>query len=115
MKIHFYIRFLNFTNNSRETGRNATVIIDMNGQTTSITDPNNKGDAKKFTFDYSYWSHDGCKMDNNGYFVPDTSHPNGKKFADQVISKFLCCIISITLKVNIYYLCILFFKIILRI
>ncbi|XP_076455652.1 kinesin-like protein KIF28 isoform X2 [Babylonia areolata] len=55
----------------------------MQGATTSITDPNSKDDVKKFTFDYSYWSHDGCKTEANGYYGPDTSHPNGKKFCDQ--------------------------------
>lgn len=56
----------------------------MNGATTSITDPSGSNDVKKFTFDFSYWSHDGCKDDGTGYFAPDTSHAHGKKFADQV-------------------------------
>ncbi|XP_059144638.1 kinesin-like protein KIF28P isoform X3 [Physella acuta] len=54
----------------------------MTGSTTVIKDPNS-GEEKKFNFDYSYWSHDGCKEMPDGTFVPDTSHPNGKKFADQ--------------------------------
>lgn len=69
--------------NGREKDRNAQLIIDMQGATTTITDPSNSSDVKKFTFDYSYWSHDGCKDDGTGYFGPDTSHPHGKKFADQ--------------------------------
>jgi len=56
----------------------------MNGSTTTITDPTATSDVKKFTFDYSYWSHDGSKDDGTGYYGPDTSHANGKKFADQV-------------------------------
>lgn len=68
--------------NSREKSRNATLIINMQGATTTITDPSSK-DVKKFTFDYSYWSHDGCKTESNGYFAPDPSQPNGKKFCDQ--------------------------------
>ncbi|KAL5010885.1 hypothetical protein ScPMuIL_013190 [Solemya velum] len=55
----------------------------MQGATTTITDPNASEPPKKFTFDYSYWSHDGCKEESNGFFGPDTSHPNGRKFADQ--------------------------------
>ena len=39
---------------------------------------------KSFTFDYSYWSHDGSKEEKDGYSAPDPSHPNGKKFCDQV-------------------------------
>lgn len=42
----------------------------MEGNTTIITDPNT-GVQKKFTFDHSYWSHDGFREDSNGIFVPD--------------------------------------------
>ncbi|XP_076437363.1 kinesin-like protein KIF28 [Babylonia areolata] len=59
------------------------MIIDMQGATTSITDPNDESDVKKFTFDYSYWSFDGCKTQANGYYGADKSHANGKKFCDQ--------------------------------
>ncbi|XP_070175288.1 kinesin-like protein KIF28P isoform X2 [Littorina saxatilis] len=55
----------------------------MNGATTSITDPNDASDVKKFAFDYSYWSHDGSKADANGYYCADSSHPNARKFCDQ--------------------------------
>ncbi|OWF37465.1 Kinesin-like protein KLP6 [Mizuhopecten yessoensis] len=48
----------------------------------NITDPSGSDEPRKFTFDFSYWSHDGCK-ENNGYYEPDPSQPNGKKFADQ--------------------------------
>ena len=72
--------------NKREIGRNAQRIIDMNGNSTKITNPAD-GESKSFTFDHSYWSFDGCKEEKNGYCSPDPSHPNGKKFCDQV-SKF---------------------------
>lgn len=66
--------------NSRETSMNATLIIDMIGQTTTIKDPNNPKDGpKKFSFDYSYWSHDGF-VDNDGYLSADS--PSGR-YADQ--------------------------------
>ncbi|XP_037069265.1 kinesin-like protein KIF28P isoform X2 [Pollicipes pollicipes] len=68
--------------NSREKGRNAQLILDVNKNTTFIRDPAPGGETKSFTFDYSYWSFDGSK-DVNGYFQPDTSHKNGSKFADQ--------------------------------
>ena len=55
----------------------------MIGPTTIITNPED-GDEKKFAFDYSYWSFDGSKEQPNGYFAADPSHPNGKKFCDQV-------------------------------
>ncbi|XP_045207845.2 kinesin-like protein KIF28P isoform X2 [Mercenaria mercenaria] len=69
--------------NGRERDRNAVLIIEMSGATTKIIDPSGSNEEKKFTFDYSYWSHDGCKDNGTGYFAPDTSSPNGKKFADQ--------------------------------
>ncbi|KAH9524310.1 Kinesin-like protein kif28p [Bulinus truncatus] len=56
----------------------------MNGPATTIKNPAN-GEEKKFNFDYSYWSHDGYKEAGDGSVVPDTSQPNGKKFADQKI------------------------------
>ncbi|KAJ4948646.1 hypothetical protein JOQ06_020176 [Pogonophryne albipinna] len=44
--------------NSRETGRNAKCVIQMQGNTTCITNPKlPKDGAKNFSFDYSYWSH----------------------------------------------------------
>ena len=70
--------------NKREIGRNAKLIVDMNGNTTTIWDPKNTDDRKKFTFDHSYWSFDGSKDDKSGYTAPDPSHKNGKKFCDQV-------------------------------
>ncbi|XP_077444807.1 kinesin-like protein KIF1C isoform X2 [Stigmatopora argus] len=44
--------------NSRETGRNAKCVIQMQGNTTCIVNPKQPKDAgKNFTFDHSYWSH----------------------------------------------------------
>uniref|UniRef100_A0A3Q2Q685 Kinesin family member 1C n=1 Tax=Fundulus heteroclitus TaxID=8078 RepID=A0A3Q2Q685_FUNHE len=45
--------------NSRELGRNAKCVIQMQGNSTCISNPKqpNKDGAKNFTFDYSYWSH----------------------------------------------------------
>ena len=76
--------------NDREKKRAARLIVDMNGNTTKITNPNDKNDSKKFTFDYSYWSFDGCKTEKDGYCSPDSKHANGKKFADQVKIKLHC-------------------------
>lgn len=65
-------------------------MIDMVGNSTYITDPERSaGDAdakKKFTFDYSYWSHSGFKEREDGYFAPTA--PN---YADQVGSWGLNC------------------------
>uniref|UniRef100_A0A3B5A925 Kinesin-like protein n=1 Tax=Stegastes partitus TaxID=144197 RepID=A0A3B5A925_9TELE len=43
--------------NSRETGRNAKCVIQMQGNTTISNPKQAKDGAKNFTFDYSYWSH----------------------------------------------------------
>ncbi|XP_063786803.1 kinesin-like protein KIF1C [Pseudophryne corroboree] len=44
--------------NSRETSHDAKCVIQMQGNTTCISNPKQPKDApKNFTFDYSYWSH----------------------------------------------------------
>uniref|UniRef100_A0A096MEW2 Kinesin family member 1C n=1 Tax=Poecilia formosa TaxID=48698 RepID=A0A096MEW2_POEFO len=44
--------------NSRELGRNAKSVIQMQGNRSRISNPKQPKDgAKTFTFDYSYWSH----------------------------------------------------------
>jgi len=70
--------------NNREVGRKAKMIIDMSGNSTTIRHPNDPKDSRNSAFDHSYWSFDGFKEDKDGYAAPDPSHPNGKKFADQV-------------------------------
>ncbi|PIO69513.1 kinesin motor domain protein [Teladorsagia circumcincta] len=66
--------------NDREKGRKAQLIIEMpDGQRTCIRDPNNPSDEKWFTFDHSYWSHDGFKTEKDGYFSPEDS-----RYADQL-------------------------------
>ena len=38
----------------------STLIIGMSGQSTTILDPSNPAEEpKSFSFDFSYWSHDG--------------------------------------------------------
>lgn len=51
--------------NSRETARNAKLIVDMTGNTTTLADPSDDGRKKTFAFDYSYWSHDSfCERED---------------------------------------------------
>lgn len=64
--------------NSREQGLNAYCCIEMNGPTTTITNPETK-EAKPFAFDESFWSHDGFEDDGTGYMKPLA----GSKYADQ--------------------------------
>lgn len=49
----------------------------MQGPSTLITDPQT-GKERTFTFDHSFWSHDGFIEEPNGFLVPE-----GDKYADQ--------------------------------
>jgi len=44
--------------NRRETELKSKLIVDMKDKTTIITNPET-GEKKDFTFDFSFWSHDG--------------------------------------------------------
>ncbi|KAM7539407.1 hypothetical protein Aperf_G00000055836 [Anoplocephala perfoliata] len=58
--------------NDREKSRNAKLVISMTGNLTGISNPENPSEIKNFTFDHSYWSHDGFVVDKNGVYVPDS-------------------------------------------
>ncbi|CAH1788618.1 unnamed protein product [Owenia fusiformis] len=62
--------------NEREKTMKSKLCLQMVGNTTTITDE--KGGTKNFTFDYSYWSHEGFKSNADGYLEPTDS-----KYADQ--------------------------------
>uniref|UniRef100_UPI000180AFDB kinesin-like protein KIF28P n=1 Tax=Ciona intestinalis TaxID=7719 RepID=UPI000180AFDB len=64
--------------NEREKSRSSRLIINMNGGTTIISDPDDKYPDKKFTFDFSYWSHDGYRERDDGYL-----EPADQRYADQ--------------------------------
>ncbi|XP_035688755.1 kinesin-like protein KIF28P [Branchiostoma floridae] len=67
--------------NDREKARNATLIINMVGNTTTIKDPANLSEeGRKFTFDFSYWSHDGYRERDDGYLEKASA---GSNYADQ--------------------------------
>lgn len=65
--------------NQREIDRKSKLIIKMRGNTTTITDPED-GKERDYTFDYSYWSHDGFKETESGYLVKDKE---SSPYADQ--------------------------------
>ncbi|XP_052232106.1 kinesin-like protein KIF28 isoform X2 [Dreissena polymorpha] len=57
--------------NQREIDRQAKCVIKMDGQMTMIYNPDAPNeDPKKFSFDYSYWSHDGFRMTPDGSAEP---------------------------------------------
>ena len=41
----------------------------MNGNTTTLFDPDDPEKKREFTFDYSFWSHDGFVTRPDGYNV----------------------------------------------
>lgn len=52
----------------------------MDAETTILVNPDDtKVAPRKFTFDHSYWSHDGFEEDADGYCKPATP-----KYVDQV-------------------------------
>ena len=66
--------------NQREKDRTSKLIIKMQGQMTSIYNPETpKEEPKKFSFDYSYWSHDGFQEDSEGILVES----GGSNYASQ--------------------------------
>ena len=63
--------------NAREKERESHCIIEMPGNNqTKIYDEAGKG--KTYTFDHSFWSHDGFRTLESGYFEPED-----EKYADQ--------------------------------
>ena len=65
--------------NQREKQRESQCCIDMpGGNQTKIFD--DTGKEKTFTFDHSFWSHDGYRTLENGYMEPEDD-----KYADQKI------------------------------
>lgn len=59
--------------NEREKKLKDKCILKMDGYKTTITNPAD-GNTKDFTFDYSFWSHDGYIEESNGYLKTDPSH-----------------------------------------
>lgn len=53
--------------NQREIDLQSKLIIKMNGNTTYITNPED-GKERDFNFDYSFWSHDGFKVNDEVIF-----------------------------------------------
>ncbi|XP_076815632.1 kinesin-like protein KIF28 [Clavelina lepadiformis] len=66
--------------NQRELSRKAKCVVSMQGNSTTITNPTNK-ETKQFSFDYSYWSHDGYVVDQNGRLIQSEA---SSRYADQM-------------------------------
>lgn len=71
--------------NNREREMNSKCCVNMQGPQTILkgnpeTMPKEPAE-RNFKFDYSYWSFDGFKEEDNGYLAPDGK---GSKYADQL-------------------------------
>jgi len=54
------------------------LCVDMTDTETIVTDILDTQEEKKYTFDFSFWSHDGYKTLENGYTEPEP----GSKYKD---------------------------------
>lgn len=76
------VRLRPFTQKEKE--RNNKRIVDIRDNTVVLYNlHHNDVQLKKFTFDYSYWSHDGFRRDESGINVPDLAHPNSERYVSQ--------------------------------
>ncbi|XP_021031486.1 kinesin-like protein KIF28P [Mus caroli] len=64
----------------REKNSGSQCVISMHSGSVTIRDPKNEERVKTFTFDLTYWSHDGFQKDEDGVLIP--SDP-ASKFAGQ--------------------------------
>ena len=88
--------------NTREKDHNSECIIEMPGQNqTKIKDENGK--ERTFTFDHSFWSHDGYRILDDGYLQPeDDIYADQKKVFNAVGTQILenawegyhCCLFA---------------------
>ena len=61
----FYKQFLEW-----EKERKSKCCLKMEGKMTTITNLLEDGSSRNFSFDFSYWSHDGFEEDDTGYLNP---------------------------------------------
>jgi len=88
--------------NAREKDRNSICCIEMpGGNQTIIRD--DLGKEKKYTFDHSFWSHDGFRVLEDGYFEPEDDKYSdqkivfntvGKQILDNAWQGYHCCLFA---------------------
>jgi len=90
--------------NQREQDLNAVLCLDMQGPTTHINDKT--GNVTSFSFDQSFWSHDGFEDDGTGYMkpVPGSKRPYadqryvydtfGQRVLDNAWAGYHCCLFA---------------------
>lgn len=77
MSVKVAVRVRPFNSREVDLGSQCCIDMDQNGRTT-IIDFENEKKRRDFTFDYSFWSHDGFRTEPNGFMV--TEDP---KYCDQ--------------------------------
>ena len=88
--------------NAREKTRESRCVIEMNSSNqTKIFDE--VGNEKTFTFDHSFWSHDGYKELEDGYLEPESDkyadqkyvfNAVGKQILDNAWEGYHCCLFA---------------------
>lgn len=100
MSVKVAVRVRPFNDRERERGAKCCVV--MQGPSTLITDPQT-GKERTFTFDNSFWSHDGFTEDENGLYIPDDSryadqqrvyNKLGKEVLDNAWDGYHCCLFA---------------------
>lgn len=71
--------------NQREVSLNSKLCVGMEGQTTTLTD--SQGNERTFTFDNSFWSHDGFETNEDGVFIPINDKYADQKYVYELMGK----------------------------
>ena len=96
--------------NNTELSRGAQLCVDMQGPQTILKNPRggdaiNKEGVRTFTFDYSFWSHDGFEVNEDGISIPDSPTSKytdqtacynalGKEVLDNAWQGYHCCLFA---------------------
>lgn len=76
------VRLRPFTDKEKQKKNRRIIEIEKN--TVLLQNPKHSSDRhKRFTFDYSYWSHDGFMKNELGVNISDPNDPHGSKYVDQ--------------------------------
>ena len=77
MSVKVAVRVRPYNERELKAGQ-ARCCVAMSGPTTTLTEVKG-GDPRSFTFDYSFWSHDGFALEADGTAVAE----EGSAYADQ--------------------------------
>ena len=87
--------------NQREIDLNSTLCVKMEDNKTILKDSNNE--SRDFIYDYSFWSHDGFHINENGLIISDNENFSdqkkvfdlvGKEILDNAWDGYHCCLFA---------------------